>query len=50
MANETIQLAEYAAGLRFEDLPADVVDAPRTASPTRSRSSFWAARCRGARS
>ncbi len=25
MANETIQLAEYAAGLRYDDLPADVV-------------------------
>jgi 2-methylcitrate dehydratase PrpD len=25
MANETVQLAEYAAGLRYEDLPAEVV-------------------------
>src|SRR6185503_16313076 len=25
MANETVRLAEYAAGLRFEDLPAAVV-------------------------
>ncbi len=25
MANETIRLAEYAAGLRYEDLPAHVV-------------------------
>ena len=25
MANETVQLAEYAAALRYEDLPAEVV-------------------------
>jgi 2-methylcitrate dehydratase PrpD len=25
MANETVQLAEYAAGLRYEDLPAEVI-------------------------
>ena len=25
MSNETIQLAQYAANLRFEDLPAEVV-------------------------
>ena len=25
MANETVRLAEYAAGLRYEDLPPDVV-------------------------
>ncbi len=25
MANETVRLAEYAAGLRYEDLPAPVV-------------------------
>src|SRR5438128_11206044 len=26
MANETVQLAEYAAALRYKDLPAEVVD------------------------
>ena len=25
MANETVQLAEYAAGLKYEDLPAPVI-------------------------
>jgi 2-methylcitrate dehydratase PrpD len=29
MANETVQLAEYAAGLRYEDLPAEVVACAR---------------------
>ena len=29
MANETVRLAEYAAGLRFEDIPPDVVERAR---------------------
>src|SRR5690348_2982471 len=29
MANETVQLAEYAAGLRYEDLPAEVAACAR---------------------
>src|SRR6266850_1178809 len=31
MANETVQLAQYAAGLRYEDLPAEVVACARNA-------------------
>src|SRR5882757_5050138 len=31
MANETVQLARYAAGLRYEDLPAEVVACARNA-------------------
>src|SRR6266567_1841358 len=31
MANETVQLARYAAGLRYEDLPAEVVACARDA-------------------
>src|SRR5215470_13372 len=31
MPNETVQLARYAAGLRFEDLPAEVVACGRNA-------------------
>ena len=29
MANETVQLAEYAAALRYEDLPAEVIASAR---------------------
>ena len=37
MAHETVRLAEYAAGLRYDDLPPDVVQrAKDCASPTRS--------------
>ena len=36
MANETVELARYAAGLRYEDLPAEVVACAKDAVITRA--------------
>ena len=36
MARETVRLAEYAAALRYADLPAEIVREQKSASPTLS--------------
>ena len=47
-AHETVRLAEYAAALRYEDIPPTWWSAPSTASPTPSPPSSSATTCRGA--
>jgi len=48
MAHETVQLAEYAAALRYEDLSVEVIACARIASSTPWQPASAAALCRGA--
>lgn len=48
MAQETVRLARYAAGLRFEDIPAAIVGWAKECIAIRWRRSSVARPCRGA--
>ena len=50
MAQETVRLAEYAAALRYEDLPAAVVQQAKECIIDTVAASICGARCRGAAS